>query len=144
VPILGWVSDVSVALITHEMPYLWATQEPEIPDEAMQAEATRVQAELAAIDAVGDEQACRICKSPDLTEEHTPSKKAGNPARIVRGSIDYDESVRRGASSTATTRRSICTPTSRANGRSGSTRPSSVRPPPSFKRSTPRRVFVDR
>jgi len=79
------------------MPYLWATQEPEIPDEAMQAEAARVQAELAAIEAVGDEKACRICGGPDLTEEHTPSRKAGNPSRIVQGSIDYDESVRRGA-----------------------------------------------
>ena len=58
------------------MPYLAATQDPNDPkilDEAVQAEAARVQAELAAIEALGDEGACRICKSPDVTDEHTPS-----------------------------------------------------------------------
>ncbi len=78
------------------MPYIWTAQERAIPDD-LQPHAARVQAELAAIEALGDEAACRICGSPDVTEEHTPSKKAGNPLRIVRGSIDYDESVRRGA-----------------------------------------------
>src|SRR6266705_271068 len=80
------------------MPNMWTTSgERKIPPE-MEAVSQRLEAELAAIDAAGDEDACHVCGSREnLTEEHTPSKKAGNPPRIVRASIDYQRTVGRGA-----------------------------------------------
>jgi hypothetical protein len=37
---------------------------------------------------------CRICGSrEELTEEHTPSRRAGNVGSLVRGMIDYEASV---------------------------------------------------
>ncbi len=79
------------------MPNIWTTSgEREIPPE-MEAERQRLEAELAAIDAAGNEDACHVCGSREnLTEEHTPSKKAGNPPRIVRASIDHERTVELG------------------------------------------------
>jgi hypothetical protein len=62
--------------------------------ELLRPEAERVQAELKAMEQNADEASCRICGSrEELTEEHTPSKKAGNLQRLLRGMIDYEKSV---------------------------------------------------
>ena len=81
------------------MPDLWVSSsgDKQIPPE-LEAERQRLEAERAAIAGAGDEDACRVCGSiKALTEEHTPSRKAGNPPRIFRASIDYERTVERGA-----------------------------------------------
>jgi hypothetical protein len=66
-----------------------------LPEVAL--EVARLQNEVQAIEACGDEKACRVCGvETELTEEHTPSKKAGNPPRLVQGSVDYEQSVEAG------------------------------------------------
>lgn len=62
--------------------------------ELLRPEAERVQAEVKAMQESADEASCRLCGSVEvLTEEHTPSKKAGNLDRLLRGMIDYEKSV---------------------------------------------------
>jgi hypothetical protein len=62
--------------------------------ELLRPEAERVQAELKAMVESADEASCRICGSTEqLTEEHTPSRRAGNLDRLLRGMIDYEKSV---------------------------------------------------
>ena|SRR6266508_4561418 len=64
---------------------------------AMGEVASRLHSELESIRRVGDDQGCRVCGTREpLTKEHTPSKKAGNPMRAMRGSIDYSRSRERG------------------------------------------------
>src|SRR5688572_13605519 len=54
--------------------------------EALGAE---LRAEIARIEALGDAASCRLCGNHvALTEEHTPSKRAGNVGRTIRGVID--------------------------------------------------------
>lgn len=56
----------------------------------LEAEAERCQRELAHIESLSPESACRLCGTEtELTEEHAPSKRAGNTGRMIRGFIDY-------------------------------------------------------
>lgn len=79
------------------MDRMWVTgPENYDPDRlrAIEAEGARVQAEVDAIERSADESACRICGTRDeLTDEHAPSRRAGNIGRLVRGMIDYAASV---------------------------------------------------
>jgi hypothetical protein len=64
---------------------------------ALEVEGARVQAEVHAIERAGDDSTCRICASRDeLTDEHAPSRRAGNVGRLVRGMIDYAASLAAG------------------------------------------------
>lgn len=76
------------------MSRFWTTSgDREIPSE-LEAAMRSLQAEVDAIESAGDEEACHICGSREnLTEEHTPSKKAGNPSRIVSASVDEERSA---------------------------------------------------
>jgi hypothetical protein len=69
---------------------MWVTRpgdESGLP--GVEAEATRLQAEITAIEALGDPSACCICGcQAALTIEHAPSKKAGNVGPMIRGMID--------------------------------------------------------
>jgi hypothetical protein len=68
--------------------------EPERLAKLLRSEAERVQAELRVMTQATNEASCRICGSCDeLTEEHTPSKTAGNLDRLLRGMIDYEKTV---------------------------------------------------
>ncbi len=65
---------------------------PEVAEEAK-----RLQAEVFAIEALGDKSKCRICASqPATTKEHAPSKKAGNKGRMLHGRVNYEQSVASG------------------------------------------------
>ena len=65
--------------------------------QALQDEAQRLYAEVLSIEAAGDQNACRICgRCEALTDEHTPSKKAGNPMRAIQLSIDDDRTAQTG------------------------------------------------
>ena len=65
---------------------------PEVAEEAK-----RLQAEVLAIEALGDESKCRVCTSrPATTREHAPSKKAGNKGRMLHGRVNYERSVASG------------------------------------------------
>ena len=65
---------------------------PEVAEEAK-----RLQAEVLAIEALGDESKCRVCTSrPATTREHAPSKKAGNKGRMLHGRVNYERSVTSG------------------------------------------------
>src|SRR5712691_6927178 len=80
------------------MSHAWVTKPGEQHlVQAFQAEAQRLYAEVLAIEAVGDPDACRICglREP-LTDEHTPSKKAGNPMRAIKLSIDDGRTAQTG------------------------------------------------
>ena len=58
---------------------------------------TSIYAGVLAIEAAGDPDACRICgRREPLTDEHTPSKKAGNPPRAIKLSIDDDRTAQTG------------------------------------------------
>ncbi len=64
----------------------------------LEVEAARLQRELADIEALSDATACRLCGVQDtLTEEHTPSKRAGKIGRMIRGIVDYAASIARGS-----------------------------------------------
>lgn len=59
--------------------------------------AAKLQNEIAVIESLGDEAACRLCSvRTSLTKEHTPAKKAGNPSGGVRMAIDYVKSIAAG------------------------------------------------
>jgi hypothetical protein len=78
-----------------EMVDMWAVG-PESRDparlERIRQEAERVQAEVAILQA-GDESTCRVCGSADgLTDEHTPSRKAGNLPRLIEVTVDVEAS----------------------------------------------------
>ncbi len=77
---------------------MWVTQpgqEEHLP--GVEAEAGRLRGELAQLEALSDESACRLCgASAPLTVEHAPSKKAGNQGRLIRGVIDYAASLASG------------------------------------------------
>ncbi len=80
------------------MSWAWVTrpgEEARLPEVAEVA--SRLQAEIAAIEALGNETSCRICgvEGP-LTEEHAPSKRAGNRGPLIRGSVDHERSVASG------------------------------------------------
>src|SRR5207244_9767063 len=72
------------------MTKIWVTRpgdEPNLP--GVEAEAARLQAEIGAIEALGNPSACCICgRQAALTVEHAPSKKAGNVGPMIRGMID--------------------------------------------------------
>ncbi len=64
----------------------------------MEAEAARLMAEIAEIEALGNPSTCCICGSQAaLTAEHAPSKKAGNVGPMFRGMIDDAASAVAGA-----------------------------------------------
>lgn len=55
----------------------------------LEGEFERLQRELAHIESLSTESACRLCgHETELTEEHTPSKKAGDIGRMIRSVID--------------------------------------------------------
>jgi hypothetical protein len=57
-------------------------------------DAERVLAEHRAMEASAPADSCRICGSrEELTEEHTPSRRAGNMESLIRGMIDHEASV---------------------------------------------------
>src|SRR6266849_6829050 len=57
----------------------------------------RLRAEVAAIEALGSASGCRICGAQgSLTEEHAPSKRAGNRKPLLRRKIDYERSLESG------------------------------------------------
>jgi hypothetical protein len=82
------------------MERMWVTGPEERDPErlrSVEAEGARVQAEVEAIEHSAAEGTCRTCGSTEnLTDEHTPSQRAGNIGRLVRGMIDYAASVRAG------------------------------------------------
>jgi hypothetical protein len=64
------------------------------PEPSLAAERVRLQTWLANIEAAGDEADCRLCgRLEQLTEEHTPSRRAGNLPRAVQVTIDPDRSA---------------------------------------------------
>jgi hypothetical protein len=64
----------------------------------LEAEAERLQGELAYLQSLSTESACRLCgNETELTEEHAPSKKAGNTGPMIRGVIDYPASLAGGS-----------------------------------------------
>jgi hypothetical protein len=62
------------------MAKIWVTmpgEEELLP--GLEGEAERLQRELTHIESLSTESACRLCgQETELTEEHAPSKKAGN------------------------------------------------------------------
>jgi len=65
---------------------------PEVAEEAK-----KLQAEVLAIEALGDASKCRICAArPATTKEHAPSKKAGNKGRMLHGRVNHERSVASG------------------------------------------------
>jgi hypothetical protein len=107
------------------MPNIWTTSGDTNLSPELEAARQRIEAEVQAIEACGDENACHLCaRREDLTEEHTPSKRAGNPARIVEAAIDYEQTIEQGALAWAVKlvqggarRRSLC---GRCNNSTGS------------------------
>ena len=80
------------------MSHAWVTKPGEQHRfQALQAEAQRLYAEVLAIEAAGGPDGCRICgRREPLTDEHTPSKRAGNPMRAIKLSIDDDRTAQTG------------------------------------------------
>jgi len=67
------------------------------PPPELEAEGERLREELAAIEAAGDEAACRLCGGPAaLTAEHAPSRAAGNEGTLVGGRIDDEATMSSG------------------------------------------------
>ncbi len=67
------------------------------PAPELEAEGARLREELAAIEAGGDEAACRLCGKPGaLTVEHAPSRAAGNEGALVGGRIDDEATMSSG------------------------------------------------
>lgn len=76
---------------------IWVTAPGEENGVAKSEVARRLQEELAHIESLEDEAACRLCgKRTLLTKEHAPAKKAGNPARALLVMVDYVRSLARG------------------------------------------------
>jgi len=73
------------------MPWMWVTRPEELlRAKALEAEGVRLREEIAEIESLSSEAACRLCGiQAALTEEHAPSRKAGNVGRMVRGVIDH-------------------------------------------------------
>ena len=70
-------------------------QERQLPKVA--AIAQRLKDEVLSIEQLSDEALCRICvqRSAD-TDEHAPSKSAGNRGRVLHGRVNYEQSVASG------------------------------------------------
>lgn len=81
------------------MPWMWITRPEELGRvEGLEAEGERLRREIAAIEALSNAAACRLCGAETtLTEEHAPSKRAGNAGRMIRGMIDYAASAAGGS-----------------------------------------------
>jgi len=59
--------------------------------------AQRLQNEVLSIEQLGDEAKCRVCaQQPADTDEHAPSKSAGNRGRVLHGRVNYQQSVASG------------------------------------------------
>src|SRR5215471_5298965 len=81
--------------MSHDMIVVGPGNKHRVPEFA--TEVARLQEEVSAIEACGDDQACRVCGAHvDLTEEHTPAKAAGNLHRLMEGNIDYPRSAETG------------------------------------------------
>ncbi len=58
------------------------------------ATAQRLKDEILNIERLGDEAKCRVCaKRPADTDEHVPSKSAGNRGGVLHGRVNYEQSV---------------------------------------------------
>lgn len=73
------------------MPWMWITKPEEMERvKPLEAEGARVRAEIAEIVSLSSDTACHLCGAATaLTEEHAPSRKAGNTGRMIRGMIDH-------------------------------------------------------
>ena len=57
----------------------------------------RLYAEIATVEALGNERTCRTCgREGALTDEHAPSRGAGNRGPFLQGAIDGEQSVASG------------------------------------------------
>lgn len=94
----GCGAPLRVARLVHlfDMPDLWTRSDRDEIPEDVQAAMQRVHAEIAAIEAAGNEDACHVCGAGELTDEHTPSRRAGNNRPVFRGALDYDATVAAG------------------------------------------------
>lgn len=81
------------------MTWMWITKPEELERvKPLEAEGARVRAEIAEIASSSSDSACRLCEAETaLTEEHAPSRKAGNTGRMIRGMIDYAASAAGGS-----------------------------------------------
>ena len=73
------------------MPWMWVTRPEELQRaQALEDEGKRLRQELDEIEGLSSPTACRLCGTETtLTAEHSPSKKAGNVGRMVKGMIDH-------------------------------------------------------
>jgi hypothetical protein len=78
---------------------MWITNPEELERvKPLEAEGARVRAEIAEIVLLSSDTACRLCGTETaLTEEHAPSRKAGNIGRLIRGMIDHAASAAGGS-----------------------------------------------
>ena len=61
------------------------------------AVAQRLKEEVLSIERLGDETLCRICaECPADTDEHAPSKRAGNRGHVLHGRVNYEQSAASG------------------------------------------------
>jgi len=81
------------------MTWMWITNPEELERvKTLEAEGARVRAEIAEIVSLGSDTACRLCGvETALTEEHAPSRKAGNRGGLIRGMIDHAASAAGGS-----------------------------------------------
>lgn len=81
------------------MPWMWVTRPEELQRaKSLEAEGERIRREIAEMESLSSAAACRLCGvETTLTEEHAPSKRAGNVGRMVRGVIDHAASAAGGS-----------------------------------------------
>jgi hypothetical protein len=82
------------------MSKFWVTHPDTVAklDKDLESEGARLLAEVAAIEALSDVTACRLCGARTaLTDEHAPSKKAGNKGKMIRATVDGEASATKGA-----------------------------------------------
>ena len=61
------------------------------------AVARRLKEEVLGIEQLGDEALCRVCaQRPADTDEHAPSKSAGNRGHVLHGRVNYEQSAASG------------------------------------------------
>ncbi len=61
------------------------------------AVARRMKEEVLGIEQLGDEALCRVCaQRPADTDEHAPSKSAGNRGHVLHGRVNYEQSAASG------------------------------------------------
>jgi hypothetical protein len=77
---------------------MWVTRPEELQRaQALEAEAERIGSDITAMASLSSSKACRLCGSEvTLTQEHAPSRRAGNVGRMVRSMIDHGASASAG------------------------------------------------